>query len=140
VLAASAELGRKGSREGGDAVRWSGGGGKQQQVVLACWFREEEEKQKERLAGPRKMGHTNRKWNWAGQKNQWHVQEKSTGWANARDSGQIQTILFFFLLFYVWDLWILFELDSKGFEGLQILGFHSLAPLPPAKVSFFQIV
>jgi hypothetical protein len=29
-------------------------------------------------------------------KNQWPVREKSTGWANARDSGQIQTILFFF--------------------------------------------
>jgi hypothetical protein len=61
VLAASAELGRKGSGEGGDAVQWSGGGGKQQQVVLACWFREEEEKENERLAGPRKMGHVNRK-------------------------------------------------------------------------------
>jgi hypothetical protein len=61
MLAASTELGRKGSREGGDVVQWSGGGGKQQQVVLACWFREEEEKEKERLAGPRKMGHANRK-------------------------------------------------------------------------------
>jgi hypothetical protein len=46
VLAASAELGRKGSGEGGDVVRWSGGGGKQQQVVLVCWFREEEEKER----------------------------------------------------------------------------------------------
>jgi hypothetical protein len=46
LLVASAELGRKCSGEGGDAVRWSGGGTKQQQVVLACWFREEEEKER----------------------------------------------------------------------------------------------
>jgi hypothetical protein len=61
VLATSVELSRKGSGEGGNAVRWSGSGGKQQQVVLTCWFREEEREGKERLAGPRKMAHTNRK-------------------------------------------------------------------------------
>jgi hypothetical protein len=46
MLVASAELDRKGSGEGGDAIRWSGGGGKQPQVVLVCWFREEEEKER----------------------------------------------------------------------------------------------
>jgi hypothetical protein len=79
VLAASVELGRKGSGEGGNAVRWSGGGGKQQQVVLACWFREEEEMERRGWVGQGKWA--TRKGNETEsdeEKKQWPVREKST--------------------------------------------------------------